>query len=102
MYRITKAEGGVVVGCTDKPLYIKVKNGSYIQTTEEEAQGVAFRGVAYPFIGNEESIEGDAVVLSAFDGGEVVGITSAAEEKNRAHIDYLSMMSGIDLPEEEG
>lgn len=102
MYRITKAEGGVVVGCTDKPLYIKVKNGSYIQTTEEEAQGVAFRGVAYPFIGNEESIEGDAVVLSAFDGGDVVGITTAAEEKNRAHIDYLSMMSGIDLPEEEG
>ena len=102
MYRITKAEGGVVVGCTDKPLYIKAKNGSYVKTTEEEAQGVAFRGVAYPFIGNEESIEGDAVVLSAFDGGEVVGITSAAEEKNRAHIDYLSMMSGIDLPEEEG
>lgn len=102
MYRITKAEGGVVVGCTDKPLYIKAKNGSYVKATEEEAQGVAFRGVAYPFLGNEESIDGDAVVLSAFDGGEVVGITSAAEEKNRAHIDYLSMMSGIDLPEEEG
>lgn len=90
-----------MVGCTDKPLYIKAKNGSYVQTTEEEAQGVAFRGVAYPFLGSEESIEGDAVVLSTFDGGEVVGTLTSAEEKSRATIDYNIMMGNLDDPEQE-
>lgn len=104
MYRIIKIDGAEL-GMNADVLYIrKHENGSYVQCSKEEATGVAFHSTAYHLFGREkaEDYESGDVIVSAIDSGEVVGITLAAEEKNRAHIDYISMMSGIDLPEEEG
>ena len=46
---------GVIIGYIDEPLYIKVSdNGSFIQTTEEDALGIAIQGIPYHLYGRDE------------------------------------------------
>ena len=97
MYRIINVSGGAEIGSTEKPRFIRRKStGCYVQTTEDEAQGVAFRGTAYNLQGREGLGAGETVMLIEFDGGEAVGDVGAAVEANSAAIDdiIISMLEG--------
>lgn len=76
MYKIIK--DGILVGKTETPLYVKKKNGIWIESSREEAEAVSFNGFLYPM--NE-------IVLHYEDMGEQIGsanIDSAnLELKNR-------------------
>lgn len=104
MYRIIKAESGAIIGATEKPRYIYRKsNGCYVETKDENAPGIAFKGVPYNIQDREGVGAEETVILVEFDGGDAVsevGPIGAQTAHNAAHIDYLSMMSGIDLPDE--
>lgn len=104
MYRIIKEKTGAEVGSTEKPIFIRKKsNGCYVQTSEAEAQGIAFKGTPYNLFGRKGVGADETVMLVEFDGGDAVsevGPIGAQTAHNAAHIDYLSMMSGIDLPDE--
>ena len=72
MYRIIKI-AGTELGITDSVNYIKIgESGSYINATETDAIGVAYNSEPYNLIGHDD-IEGvETVVVSEFDGGNVV------------------------------
>lgn len=76
MYKIT-SEGKLVAIC-DEPRYIKVKQstGAFIQTTENDAQGIAVNGTPYNLSGHVEiTVAGETApvaFINPVDGGSVL------------------------------
>lgn len=72
MFRIIKIDG-TELGVTDYVNYIKIgDSGSFTNTSEEDAVGVAFNSVAYGLVGRA-GIEGaESVVVSEIDGGNSI------------------------------
>lgn len=66
-------------------------NGVAVPCTFEEADGVVLEGVICALRGREP--RGREIV----DVVEVAGVS--AVERNTANLDYLSMMTGVELPE---
>lgn len=97
MYRITRLDG-TELGVVDSVHYIKIaENGCFIPTDASTAIGLAFDSVPYNLTGHNE-IDGETVSVSYVDGSAYVKMTA----QNTANLDYLSMMTGIDFPDEEG
>ena len=98
MFIIRNAETGKEIGRADKLVYIRKhkENGSYVGATEEQAEGIAFRGTPYTLFG-KDGVDGPAVVLMQADAGEAIGDAAAAEAKNRADIAYIAMETGVEL-----
>lgn len=97
MYRIIKEKTGAEVGSTEKPIFIRKKsNGCYVQTSEAEAQGIAFKGTPYNLFGREGVGADETVMLVEFDGGDAVSDIGAAVDANSAAIDdiIISMLEG--------
>ena len=77
MYRIINSEGGVVIGNTEKPVYIyKKSTGCFVQTDEANAQGIAFKGTPYNLLGRDGVDAEVSVILVDFDGGEITADTA--------------------------
>lgn len=76
MYQIIK--NNMVMAYVDSPVFIRLhENGSYVATTEEEAQGISIQSTPYHILGREELPGAVAtVVISRIDGGVL-----AAEQK---------------------
>ena len=97
MYQIININGAKV-GITDTVNYILIGNsGDYAPASEEEAIGVAFDGVVYNLMGHSE-IDGAETVAVVFEDSAFFARQAV---QNSANIDYISMMAGIDLPDEE-
>lgn len=98
MFIIKNAETGKEIGRADKLVYIRKhkKNGSYVGATEEQAEGIAFRGTPYALFG-KDGVDGPAVVLMHADAGEAIGDTIVAEAKNHADIAYIAMETSVEL-----
>ena len=94
MFKIIK--DGQQVGATETPNYIKLQsNGCFALCSEDDAQGIAFSGKVYHLFGREEMTgEEETIVLAKQDVGGIVS-------QQRADIDYVAAMSGIDLYIEE-
>ena len=100
MFRVIK--DGVTLGMTESPTYIKAAdNGCYVLCPEPEAQGIAFEGVPYHVVGREAMDGAEDVLLENVDAGASLAAAAETGEKNTSNIDYLSMMTGVDLPDEE-
>lgn len=85
---------GATIALVDNPIWIRIqRNGCYGQCDIAQARGVAINSTPYNLPGYE--IGGVATV----DYEEVQGGTYML--KQEANIDYLSMMTGIDLPDED-
>lgn len=72
MYQVFKGEK--VVAYVERPNFIRLhENGSYVLTSEVEAQGIALNGNPYQLLGRE-TLEGamETVGISEVDGGMVV------------------------------
>lgn len=101
MYRIIKEKTGAEVGSTEKPIFIRKKsNGCYVQTSEAEAQGIAFKGTPYNLFGREGVGADETVMLVEFDGGETADaatVLTAQQAQDRADIDFIAMETGVEL-----
>lgn len=96
MYQILK--NGQTIGYAEKPNYIcRLDNGSWGLCTEREAEAIAFDEAVYPLQGKAEIDGAQTVLVTEVDRGRLM---EEIQAKNAASIDYLSMMAGIDLPEE--
>ena len=72
MYQIFK--DGRVIAYVEHPNFIRLHdNGSYVPTSENEAQGIALNGTPYQLLGKEE-LDGalETVGISEVDGGVVI------------------------------
>lgn len=71
MYRIINTKDGVEVGATDKPVYIKRNpNGVFVETTREQARGVAYKSTPYNLCRTDGVGAEDTVVVREYDGGD--------------------------------
>lgn len=85
---------GTAIALIENPIWIHVqRNGCYGPCERIKATGVAINSTPYNLAGHD--IGGVATV----DYEEVQSGTYLLKQK--ANIDYLSMMTGIDLPNEE-
>ena len=98
MFKIINTKDGSTIGSTEKLQFIKKKNstGCYVQTDEENAQGVAYLGTAYNIQGKDGVGADDTVILIEYDAGTEADKNSAAIAENSAAIDSLviSMLEG--------
>lgn len=98
MYRIILTDG-TDIAVVDEVNYIRFNNcGTFCPAeSEEDAIGVAVNGVPFNLKGHEEIEDADTVLVSFVDGGLFAKQTA----QNTAWLDYLSAMTGIDLPNED-
>lgn len=72
MYQVFK--DGRVFGYIEQPIFIRLhENGSYVRTSETEAQGIAIQSTPYHLLGREDLPGAVATVgISEIDGGTVL------------------------------
>ena len=92
MYQLVRKDGSVL--SAKAPVFVKRQPGGlFLACGREEADGVMAGGVRYTL--REDSGEGCERV-SVVEVGDVPDLTPA---RNTANIDYLSMMTGVELPQ---
>ena len=97
MYRIIMANG-IDIALVDSVDYIKYNRcGSFCPAKESDAIGVAVAGTPYNLSGHSDIEGAETVLVSYVDGGVFARLTA----QNTANLDYLSAMTGIDLPNED-
>ena len=90
MYKIINTNDGTEIGSTERPRFIKKKStGCYIQTDEQNAQGVAYDNIAYNLQGRDGIGADETVFLIEVDAGAESDKTVAAVAANSAAIDEL-------------
>lgn len=100
MYRIITTEG-TELGITDSVLFIKVSaEGAYVEATEDEAVGIAFESTPYNLNGHTEIAGAKTVILVKTTFAQIMKEQAAAVEKFQANMDYLAMMSDVNLETE--
>ena len=73
MYKITKTDGADI-GYTDSVIYIKIaSNGCFIQTSKDDATGVAYDSTPYSLFGSAGIDGADEVVVIEQDSGQKIG-----------------------------
>ena len=99
---------GELVGICDALRFVKKnpKSGAYIQTTEENAEGIAVRGMLFNINGKEIIPDAPLAIIRDMDGLEMLfdnskqtGEQKTQIDQNRADIDFISAMTDIDLGE---
>jgi len=72
MYRLIRERGGLEIGLTERPRFIKKSSsGVFIETSEAEAQGVAYKGTAYNLQGRNGLDAAETALLIQFDAGDI-------------------------------
>lgn len=88
-----------ILALCDKPRYIKKHtNGSFIQTELTDATGVAVGGAPYTLLGHELDGTMGTVVVQEIDTGEMLLTDQTNIAVNTSNLDYIAMMSDIELP----
>lgn len=94
-------KNGSLLALVEQPNWVCLqKNGAYGLCDYENAQGVAINGIVYNLAGNSISENGE-VDFKEIPSGEYMMQQDKVAAQNAANVDYLSMMTGFDLPEEE-
>lgn len=98
MYKIIMMDGSEMA-VVDKINWIKIgASGSYAPAKNRgEAVGVAYNSVAYNLLGFDKIKDAETVMVTEIDSGEYIKEIAI----NTANIDYISMMTDIELPEIE-
>ena len=94
-------KNGSLLALVEQPNWVCLQeNGAYGLCDYESAQGVAINGIVYNLAGNSISENGE-VDFKEIPSGEYMMQQDKVAAQNAANVDYLSMMTGFDLPEEE-
>lgn len=90
MYRIITTDG-TELGITDSVLFIKRSaEGTFIEAPRGDATGIAFEGNPYNLLGHEDIAGVSTVILAETSLAKVM-------REQKANLDYLAMMSGVDM-----
>ncbi len=99
MYRVITTDGAEL-GITDSVLFIKRSSeGTFIETDEADAVGIAFNGEPYNLPGHTEIQNAKTAVLVKTTLAQILLEQSTAANKLQANMDYLAMMAEVDLDE---
>lgn len=94
-------KNGSLLALVEQPNWVYLQeNGAYGLCDYENAQGVAINGIVYNLAGNLISENGE-VDFKDIPSGEYMMQQDKVAAQNAANLDYLSMMTGYDLPMEE-
>lgn len=94
-------KNGSLLALVEQPNWVYLQeNGTYGLCDYENAQGVAINGIVYNLAGNLISENGE-VDFKEIPSGEYMMQQDKVAAQNAANVDYLSMMTGYDLPMEE-
>lgn len=94
-------KNGSLLALVEQPNWVYLQeNGAYGLCDYENAQGVAINGIVYNLAGNLISENGE-VDFKDIPSGEYMMQQDRVAAQNAANLDYLSMMTGYDLPMEE-
>ena len=98
MYRIIMMNG-TEMAVVDRVTWIKIsRSGSYaIAKNRGEAIGISYKSVPYNLLGFDRIEGAQTVMVSEIDAGEYIKEIA----RNAANIDYISMMTDVELPEED-
>lgn len=89
---------GALIALSEQPTWVcLLENGTYGLCQREEAQGVVIGGAVYNINGNVISQNGD-VTYNEVSNSEFMMQQDKVAAQNAANLDYLSMMTGFDLP----
>ena len=92
---------GSLLALVEQPNWVYLmENGSYGLCAYEVAQGVSINGTVYNLAGKTISENGE-VDFREIANGEYMMQQDKVAEQNAANVDYLAMMTGVDLPIEE-
>lgn len=84
MYRVISIERSKEIGLIEKPRYIKRGTQSaFVQTTKEDACGVAVNGDPYNLFGHSEIEGADTVLLVETDAARVIAEQNKAVEEQQ-------------------
>lgn len=101
MYRIITTEG-TELGLADSVLFIKKStDGTLIEVSREDAIGLAYKGTAYNLPGHTEIEEAKTAVAVQVSAAQIMQEQTVLTEKLQANMDYLAMMSDVDIDETE-
>lgn len=91
------------VGIVETPTYILLQpNGFYALCKEGQAQGIVFDGAPYQLIGRPVMKDGlEEVCIVEVNAGARIIANQSDCKANAANIDYMAMMTGVDIPIEE-
>lgn len=97
MYRIITTEG-TELGLTDSVLFIKKStDGTLIEASREDAIGLAYKGTAYNLPGHTEVERAKTAVAVQVSAAQIMQEQTVFAEKLQANMDYLAMMSDVDI-----
>lgn len=97
MYQIILPSGRDLA-VVEAPYYIRHgKSGSLCPASAQDAIGVAVNGTPYNLAGHNDIEGAETVIVRQVDGGVYI----LQEQKTAANLDYIAMMTDIELPEEE-
>ena len=79
----------------ENPVWIKkMNNGCFGLTDRQRATGIVVAGTPYTLGVSDDMSELELVTITKLDGGSLLA-------QYMANLDYLSAMTGVDLPEED-
>lgn len=94
-------KGGSLLALVEQPSWVYLmENGTYGLCEYEDAEGVAINGTVYNLAGHAISENGE-VAFKEIANGEYMMQQDKVAAQNAANVDYLSMMTGYDLPIED-
>lgn len=101
MYRIITTEG-TELGLADSVLFIKKNtDGTLIEASRKDAIGLAYKGTAYNLPGHTEIEGAKTAVAVQVSAAQIMQEQTVLTEKLQANMDYLAMMSDVDIDDAE-
>ena len=104
MYSLVLMHSRREIGRVKSPSFVKEDEVTkeITECDETEAQGLIYDGILYTIMGRRGfAYETLCVELIPLDTEDTLYHLLSNEERSSAYIDYLSAMTGIDLPDEE-
>ena len=89
-----------LIATTEKPLYVKKhpENGCYIPAKKNDATGISVQSLQQVFALAGKELDGlDQVAVVEVDGGGILTELIQKEMQARADVDYIAIMTGVDL-----
>lgn len=97
MYRIITTEGAEL-GLADSVLFIKKSaDGTFIESSQEDAIGLAYKGTAYNLPGHSEIEGAKTAVAVQVSAAQIMQEQVALSERLQANMDYIAMMAEVDM-----
>lgn len=103
MYIVTKVDTGKVVAVSSYPNFVRIDefSNNIYGADEYSANGIKIDDIVYAIKDRLVSDKYEYVTVISKEPIELAIETAQNEIKSTAYIDYLSAMTGIDLPDEE-